>query len=325
MARKETKVAFGAHAAARAGLATVRFAWGLGVVVPGGFVLTAAECLPPGSLPHLHSAYLDEHFVEEEIIVRGDKRLTLRLVALELMSDVAVFAPLAAIPLHGGTERAEEFRAWYERVTPVPVSRRQRYRHRTAFPVRALSSGGAWVQGTAVFCQPWLRSDDHEGLGRLGGDLHLTLDAPLPTDFAGGPVIDQYGELVTVSPLTDGASPYNESRPYLRRALPTWVWDVMTCAPLAERDVAARRREAAAWMAAPAGAVAELLARHAGDAHQLRGCWPIRTPRQRGVRSRTSARKSASRRIWPNPSGNRCGSSGCGTLPDARPCLALSR
>lgn len=239
------------QAMARAAAATVRHRdSGLGVLVPGGYVLTAAQCIRDDAL-----SYIIQGDCCPELFTAADGRaLLLSPAAVELREDVAALQSLDSQSAYNeaGYNHAEAFEQWANSTAPVPVSRRTRQRGKD-FAVHALRQDGVWRSGMA---EVW----DHGH----GYSLLLVLEG-LDEDSMGGPIIDDEGELVTVAPFGGDEDRTDWPRPYLRYALPGWLWEKITCAQLAGDHQAAR-----AWLSAPTGAVAELLARDPDSAKLFR-------------------------------------------------------
>jgi hypothetical protein len=89
--------------------------------------------------------------------------------------------------------------------------------------------------------------------------------ARLDDGSAGGPVIDDDGELVTLAPTAGEAAEYEGGRPHVRNATPGWLAERIAYAPVFGDDEAMQ-----AWLRQPTGAVAELLARDPANADLFR-------------------------------------------------------
>ena len=149
--------------------ATVRVPGGMGVLVPGGYVLTAASLLSPGA----RSASVT-------VTVACGTRLALQPVTLELVDDIAVLGPRRL-----ASNRA--FARWSEGTIPVPLH----FNVASTLDVRTLMNGRTWVGGTATRLY-------RPGSARPPGSATLETRSPVRYGSAGGPVVDEVGRLVGV-------------------------------------------------------------------------------------------------------------------------------
>lgn len=182
---------------------------GRGVLVPGGYILTAAHCIRKGMSyeeladgnPHMH-----------RIRTASGLELVVDLIAVEPRADIAVLA---------AGERQEEVRTfddWAGQTLPVPLSSGVPQGWDMHVAVLVLNRNRTWVSA---------RVDGAPGA--------QTLSFPVPVEVesgaSGGPVVTAAGALLgLVSMCSDSASGGEESdcecgitNP--SRALPVWLFD----------------------------------------------------------------------------------------------------
>jgi len=190
---------------------------GLGVLVGGGLLLTAAHCLEfdndTGS-----RLVLGEHVHFEIETARGG---TLRAAPMfvESISDIAVLGPLDRYAYD--SEWVEAYESYREKTRPVPLWKGEGPRPASStgtgareFGIRIRSHEKGWISGTAtVFLagRPhiWIKTDE-----RIDGRM------------SGGPIVNESGDLVSVVTAAGGyLGTTNEGHaPLLRHALPEWLF-----------------------------------------------------------------------------------------------------
>jgi Trypsin-like peptidase domain len=201
----------------RAKAATVRLpgTGSRGVLVAGGFVLTATHCIGWDGTSGLT---LGDH---HRVPVEADG-LTVRLQPYfaDAVSDMAA---LGEPDDQVFPEDAQTFEAWRERtkeiaLSPwVPKARTPRSLARLArlkpqeVGAHVLSLAGGWVNGCVAY----------HGFGRPGSRVALKVEAPLKGGMSGGPVVDDQGRLLGV--VSWGAK--DGVIPLASLALPTWISD----------------------------------------------------------------------------------------------------
>jgi hypothetical protein len=212
----------------RVARATVRLSrtGGRGVLVPGGYVLTAAHCIKWVGTGRM--LLLGDHFVEE-VKTADSRKFLLSPHAVEPVTDIAVLGEPDPAEF---AEEAEAFEAFREAVEGVPMSAHAPEWGQPA-PVYVLARDGKWIPGTVT-------RQGHPVLP--GGGLTLKIERPLRGGDSGGPVVDGEGNLVGV--VSNGKKIGTIPLAYL--ALPRWVGDGIITAqtPGAEEANFAREREA---------------------------------------------------------------------------------
>lgn len=184
----------------RAGRATVRMTrlGGQGVLVPGGFILTAAHCVSHSASESLTPG--DRH-VEE--VRSGSEMIFAEPVAVEPLLDIAA---LGSLDTRVFSREPEFFQDWCARTAAVPIATAEP-RILEPFAVAVRSHDGRWIQGEARL------------LRRASPELALRINEPLGHGSSGGPIIDEAGLLVGIVAYADDRS--RSPRP--RLALPVWI------------------------------------------------------------------------------------------------------
>lgn len=181
---------------------------GQGVLVPGGFVLTAAHCI---EFPKDGGMALGD-YVLATVKPRGFRKFRMSVAAVEFRADVAVLMEA------DGGELWKDYSAcfeWSERTRPVPLLFRA-WRQRRPVPVHVLSHRGKWSQATATRwnidpCSSVALSTKHKIEGGTSG----------------GPIVTQEGLLAgIVSHSHESDEPGADlggGFPVPALALPAWV------------------------------------------------------------------------------------------------------
>jgi hypothetical protein len=169
---------------------------GQAVLVPGGFLLTAAHCIDCDDA----SVTLGDH-VYQTIETKSHGTIYVAPVVIERANDIGAFSSLDD---QAAPEDADEFEAFCEATEPVPVAS-DSLDVRVDFPVFVLSHEGHWIDGTARLCR--------EG----SAILFVTPKRTIPLGTSGGPIVNEAGELVALVSTGKMGDP----RPCL--ALPVWA------------------------------------------------------------------------------------------------------
>ena len=187
---------------------------GRGFLVPGGYVLTAAHCLPwsgEGEMP------LGDHFLVT-IIVADGSRLKGEVVAVEPVSDIAVIAS------PDGQTFPREANAFDEFVdsTEGLIVCKDEFPLGEAFPIGIFTHEEHWISGSA---SQWREN---------APTLFVETTPAVSGGTSGSAVLNDYGEVVGV--VSTASEPADEpegrgtntgtcARPC--QSLPVWVWDAI--------------------------------------------------------------------------------------------------
>lgn len=183
---------------------------GQGVLVPGGFILTAAHCI---SWNGEGGMAMGDHILES-VTTKSRARFQVGPLAVDPVSDIAV---LGSLDDQTFPDDCDAFEEWREATPGVPVASTTP-RHRAPLGVHILTHKGKWTAARIVRYAP----------GRVqGGCLCIEADDRIEGGTSGGPVLDSSGRLVGVishSGETAIRGKYVGALPIAHLALPRWTW-----------------------------------------------------------------------------------------------------
>lgn len=199
-----------------AGTVTFTKTGGRGVLIPGGYILTAAHCIgwdAKGGMTLSPDDY------REQIHTADGQKLHVSVMAIEPVLDVAL---LGAVDDQRGPEQAITFRRFCARTEPIPLFRStlkpRDYISRIANALAVLiyNKDKRWVPGDAVI----FRNGDPT--------VYIPTETLIEGGASGGPIVTPAGELVAVVSHAAmcaadgiGASDCTGVRPL--QALPTYL------------------------------------------------------------------------------------------------------
>lgn len=205
--------------------ATVRLTklGGQGVLVRGGFVLTATHCIEwSGS-----GGMVLGDFYLEPIVTKSGAAFSLTPCAADAVSDLAV---LVAPDRAEFPQDCDRFEVWEENAEPLELSGAFEQWCQGAiapredgapmqqwetFAVHCLTHTGRWVSGQAKRLQGGLQ----------GPQTWVHLSEPIEGGTSGGPIVDNAGALVGVISHTSEVDPGTSDgeQPVAIYALPAWL------------------------------------------------------------------------------------------------------
>jgi CBS domain-containing protein len=197
----------------RAATVWLRRKGGQGVLVPGGFVLTAAHCVDF----YTSGGMALGDYCLEPVKTKTGATFPMSVIAVEPVADIAV---LGAVDEQEFSDAADAFEEFCESTIPVDVCADD---FATRIPVRVhvLTHHDTWIAGTATRYSPPARPT-----ASPGALVWVRSKGNIEGGTSGGPVIDDTGRLVGVVSHTMGTGGDSREgqmpRPHL--ALPRWLW-----------------------------------------------------------------------------------------------------
>jgi S1-C subfamily serine protease len=184
---------------------------GQGVLVTGGYILTAAHCVEWDGEGRMPAG--GDYFVEK-VETRCGRKLLAEVRAVEPVSDIAV---LDSLDPQEASDEAGAFEAFVEAVAGISLCTRIP-KSGKAVPVQVLTHKGEWITGRVInYRMP--------GASPIG-TLYLEADTQIEGGTSGGPVITKAGELIgLISWSSAGQSKCGEGVPVPWLALPRWLAD----------------------------------------------------------------------------------------------------
>lgn len=183
---------------------------GRGVLVPGGFILTAAHCVDC----HCRGGLTLGDRNQLNIRTADRSELTVAVLAVEPVSDIAL---LGAADSQQFEEYDYSFEDWCERVRPVPIAEAFK-----VFPRKLSASvfnlNRKWVEAKAfVFDEKQSR-------------ITIEASALIKGGASGGPIVDTKGQLLAVVSRSDDHKTPSGTAPRPFHALPAWAVDAIKLA-----------------------------------------------------------------------------------------------
>lgn len=178
-----------------------------GLLVSGGFVLTAAHALPWDEWDGPEAMALGDDYL---VVVKPKMRATfrLRVCAVEPVADIAV---LCEPDTQVFGDDAEAFEGFRDATQPVLVEDADFEPH-ARVPVHVLTHHGTWLQAEAT--------EMHTG----DGCAWLRGERKIEGGTSGGPVTDAAGQLVGLVSWSSEET-FDGRIPRPHRALPAWAWN----------------------------------------------------------------------------------------------------
>ncbi len=195
---------------------------GQGVLVPGGFILTAAHCIGEWSMDG-GMALGDVHL--ESVETKAGASFLMRVCAVEPVADIAV---LAAADSQELSDDADGFDQFCEATQALEVSADD-FDVDSPVEVHVFTHRNTWIQSTAT---------RYGFPGEPAGAFVTILsERNVEGGTSGGPVIDTSGRLVGLVSVAGGTKGSSKEgtmpRPHL--ALPRWIWTLIEAAQVPMR------------------------------------------------------------------------------------------
>lgn len=180
---------------------------GLGVLVSDNLIMTAAHCIDCNCEGYMA---LGDYFIEE-IKTAQEKVLKVSPLAVEPICDIAV---LGSMDNQSFFDEARQFEVFCENTKSVPLCVSE-IEPNEIFPVHTFTHKGTWVEGRAKY------------FSKNSPFLSIEYEEQIEGGTSGGPIINNYGELVGIvsTPSTvNGSDNFNGYAPRPNLTLPVWVY-----------------------------------------------------------------------------------------------------
>jgi hypothetical protein len=171
---------------------------GRGVLVAGGYVLTAAHCVQWNPM-----MIEQDHILQT--VVSGRRKVRLGLAAAEPVADIAALSIADNQTFHRDHDQFERICA---SIKPVPLARD----HEETFRAHVWTHERRWVYATASIVGP------HESA------LSIMFHEPIKGGTSGSPIVNDAGKLVAVvSNSSEGTATPWGCQPRPQANLPVWL------------------------------------------------------------------------------------------------------
>jgi S1-C subfamily serine protease len=183
---------------------------GRGFLVAGGYILTAAHCVPSSIDGQMA---LGDHYLIKIIAANGNQ-LTGEVVAVEPVSDIALIGMPddQVFP-----DKASQFERFAESTAALHLCADE-FPFGESFPIHVFTHEGAWITGMAA---QW-KQNAHT--------LHMETQPPIMGGTSGSAVFNDQGDVIGVVSTATDADIDSESSGTCSRpcqSLPVWAWQTI--------------------------------------------------------------------------------------------------
>lgn len=179
---------------------------GRGILVSGGFILTAAHCV---NISVEGGMVLGEHCIEEIDTCLGKCKVTAK--AVEPVNDIAA---LGSLDDQEFWDESAEYQDFCNKTTPVKIAE-PLLPGASEFPVYIYTHKGTWLKAVA------------EILGCENPVVSINCEEQIESGTSGSPIVNEAGELVAIvsntSEIDEHITTCHSSNPQPMFALPVWV------------------------------------------------------------------------------------------------------
>jgi len=188
--------------------ATVNFLkkGGQGVLVEGGFILTAAHCIDCNCEGDMT---MDEYIIEEIETINGN--LKIQPFAVEPVKDIAV---LGSLDDQAFNKEATQFEKYCDNIKPIPLCTNNFELDEKKFVSYIFTHKKSWVKATTIY---------------IPTRLDMYTEEPIESGTSGSPIVNEKGELIGIVSQSKIDSPELETGEYFSHGshpnmtLPVWV------------------------------------------------------------------------------------------------------
>jgi S1-C subfamily serine protease len=193
---------------------------GCGVLVTGGFILTATHCIRWNGSGGMTRG---NHY-SEIVSTKNGYRFRVGISAADPVSDMAA---LSALNEWAYSEDYDAFKSWRESTCPVTV-RNQTLRVGDSLPVHILTHNRSWIDGRV--CRYGYHGHPQSG------SIFMETNAQIDGGTSGSPVVDSDGNLIGVfsqfGSSREKGGPGLGKFPIAKLALPRWIWASIRSHPI---------------------------------------------------------------------------------------------
>lgn len=179
---------------------------GQGVLVPGGYILTAAHCV---SVKYNAGKLMGNWDIEE--IYAGNKSFKLDVYAAEAGCDIAI---LGELDNQAFTQNElQSFEVFVEETVPIPIFFGEIELFKE-IDVYVYTHFGTWIKGIA------------KRYNNQSGGIAISYNEKIKEGTSGSPIVNEKGEIIAiVSHCCKKAykEKYEGSAPIISKALPVWM------------------------------------------------------------------------------------------------------
>lgn len=176
---------------------------GLGVLVPGELIVTAAHCI---EWTTTGAMVLGDRF-HQDISTADGSQLEVQVLAVEPVSDVAI---LGAVDNQEFGDAAEAFEDFCARTAPVPVATKELELF-APIPAFVFTHRGAILPARVTQC------------AAFSANLFIETDEPIECGTSGGPVVTERGALLGIVSHSGGVAGEQAMLPRVHLSVPVWV------------------------------------------------------------------------------------------------------
>lgn len=177
---------------------------GKGVLIKGGFVMTAAHCISCTC-----SGIMPNNYNNPVLVKAGGKTFRLNILFVDPISDISVLGPLDQQDFIGDYNA---FSSYIKSVKPLRIAKNVFKIPFEPLPLKAFNKDRQWIDINA-------RITNFEA-----HSIFFKANYQIKPGASGGPIINQFGELVSIiSSVSFGSIEATGTSPIPHLTLPKWI------------------------------------------------------------------------------------------------------